>query len=90
MNIATYQKNRQRIPAVSLAKYDGMWVAFSSDGCCVVASGRSFAELHEDIVRKQLNAEELGLEHLLFDAVQLGGAELCATSSLSDTGGQSR
>jgi hypothetical protein len=76
MDIAVYQKNRRRIPAASLLKYDGMWVAFSSDGCCVVASGRSFENLQDDIARKQLNAEELGLEHLVLDDVQLGGAEL--------------
>jgi hypothetical protein len=76
MDIAVYQKYRQRIPPASLAKYDGMWVAFSSDGCCVVASGRSFIELHEDITRKHLDPQELGFEHLVYDNVQLGGAEL--------------
>ena len=76
MHIPTFQKNRECLSVKSLRQYADMWVAFHADGCCVVASGRTYEELEADMAKKNLNPEELGIEQIEFDDVSMGGAEL--------------
>ena len=54
IDVVVYDRNRRRIPQEQLAPYAGQWVAISSDGTQVVASGR----LIEDLA---LNLEALGI-----------------------------
>ena len=36
-----YRTNRAQFPRAELARYEGSWVAFSADGCRIVASGEA-------------------------------------------------
>jgi hypothetical protein len=45
-----YRTNRALFPRAELAKYQGAWVAFSADGCCIVASGETVEQLEEQIL----------------------------------------
>jgi hypothetical protein len=45
-----YRTNRARFPRDELAKYQGAWVAFSADGCRIVAHGETMERLEEQIL----------------------------------------
>jgi hypothetical protein len=46
-SIETFLENRAKFPLEELQRYTGRWVAFSSDGCRLVASGADLVELNE-------------------------------------------
>jgi hypothetical protein len=74
---ATFQQNRAGFPLDELRKYDGQWVAFSSNGQRIVASGASIAHLSEQV---RLASEDLGavmIEHVEMESseINLGAAE---------------
>jgi hypothetical protein len=73
-----YRENRARFPTEELQRLEGKWVAFSADGCRVVASAVTIVELASalrnvgqdlaDVVMERIEAES--------DEISLGGAEL--------------
>jgi hypothetical protein len=74
----TYRENRERISADNLRQFDGQWVAFSSDGCRVVASGDTIGHLSERLIAAHEDIQEVVLERIEIDNEEtyLGGAEL--------------
>jgi hypothetical protein len=72
-----YQTNRASFPVSELVKHRGSWVAFSSDGRSIIASGRSLTELEERLAALGIDAGQVMLESVpgLDDDVQLGAGE---------------
>lgn len=73
-----YRTNRARFPQVELAKYQGMWVAFSADGCRIVASGETTEQLEETLAARDEDGQRVVLEWVAGpgDDSLLGGGEL--------------
>jgi len=59
-----YRNNRARFPRAELAKHHGAWVAFSADGCCIVASAETVAQLEEKLAAAQPNCPQVVMEWL--------------------------
>ncbi|MGO8748923.1 MAG: DUF5678 domain-containing protein, partial [Thermoguttaceae bacterium] len=61
-----------------LKRYGGQWVAFSADGCRIVASGENIAQVSERVNAAQEDLQEVVLERIEIetDDIHLGGAEL--------------
>jgi hypothetical protein len=76
VNIKEYRENRSRFPVTELVRYQGQWVAFSADGCRIVASSEDLETLDKQIVAAGEDPENVGLERIEFDDIFLGGAEL--------------
>jgi hypothetical protein len=57
-----YRVNRARFPREELARYQGQWVAFSSDGCRVVAAAESLDRLEEQLKAAGEDPRQLVLE----------------------------
>lgn len=74
----TYRQNRERFPASDLKRYDGQWVAFSADGCRIVASGASIGQVSELVGAAHEDIQEVVLERIEIETadIQVGGAEL--------------
>jgi hypothetical protein len=49
-DLRDYHKNRVNFPAEELAKYAGLYVAFSPDGLSILASGQSMEEVEAKLV----------------------------------------
>ena len=73
-----YRQNRARFPAEDLRRYDGQWVAFSSDGRHIVASAENIGQLSERVVAAREDIQDVVLEKIEVETsdIQLGGAEL--------------
>jgi hypothetical protein len=73
-----YRTNRARFPLEELAKYQGQWVAFSSDGCRIVAAADSLEHLEERLAAGGTDPRQVVLEGLPGpeDAMPLGAEEL--------------
>ena len=73
-----YRSNRARFPQVELAKYHGAWVAFSSDGCHIVARGETVGELEEQILASGTDPQQVVREWVAGaeDDSMAGGGEL--------------
>lgn len=74
----TYQENRNKFPLDELRRYDGQWVAFSTDGRRVVASASSIAEVAARLDAAHERLENVVLEHIELESneISLGAAEL--------------
>ena len=72
-----YRKNRAKFPPEELRKRDGQWVAFSSDGQCIVASAATIAELSKQIHAVHGDLGDVVLEHIELEStdINLGAAE---------------
>jgi hypothetical protein len=73
-----YRTNRARFPRAELAKYQGAWVAFSADGCRIVAQGPTIELLEEQIVAQGEEPEAVVREWVAGpeDDCLLGGSDL--------------
>lgn len=76
MGIQEFRANRDRFAVTELAKYQGQWVAFSSDGRRIIASHLDLVALDNLIVATGEDPEKAALEWIEFGDVCLGGAEL--------------
>lgn len=78
MNLAAHHSRRQEIPADELAKHRGKWVAFSSQGDRVIASGEDLESLHAELLSTGEDPDQVVLTHLPDndDGMPLGGLEL--------------
>ena len=74
--MSAYEQNRSKIPLAELQKYDGKWVAFSSDGSRVIASSADLADLDTRVIAAGEDPQTVCLERIEFEPVQIGGAEL--------------
>ncbi len=74
----SYRQNRDRIPINELRRYDGQWVAFSSDGRQIVASGDSVRQLSDRLDAVREDIQDVVLERIELDngEIQIGGAGL--------------
>jgi hypothetical protein len=74
----TYRQNRERFPATDLIRYNGQWVAFSADGCRVVASGESIGQVSERVGAAHEDLQEVVLERIEIETtdIHVGGVEL--------------
>jgi hypothetical protein len=72
-----YRDNRSHLEPTELARYRGTWVAFSADGCRVVASAETLAQLEEQLATGHANPPSVVLEWLPGpeDDCQLGAGE---------------
>jgi len=59
-----YRNNRSRFAPTDLARYRGAWVAFSADGCRIVASAETVAQLEEQIAAAHQTPPHVVLEWL--------------------------
>jgi hypothetical protein len=73
-----YRQNRERFPRDELAKYQGAWVAFSADGCCIVAHGETVEQLEQQVLAAGLDPQRVVREWVAGpeDDSMLGGGEL--------------
>ena len=73
-----YRTNRARFPKAELAKYHGAWVAFSADGCRIVARGETIEQLEERILAVGQDPQRVVREWIAGpeDDSLLGGGEL--------------
>jgi hypothetical protein len=72
-----YRTNRAQFPQAEAAKYRGMWVAFSADGCRIVASGETVEQLENRLAALGEEGRQVVLEWLAGpeDDSLLGGGE---------------
>jgi hypothetical protein len=59
-----YRTNRAQFPQAELRKYQGSWVAFSADGCRIVAHGATVEELEEKLAALGEEGQRVVLEWL--------------------------
>jgi hypothetical protein len=73
-----YRTNRARFPQSALVKYQGSWVAFSANGCRIVASGETVEQVEERLAAAGEDAQAVVLEWVAGaeDDSLLGGGEL--------------
>jgi hypothetical protein len=73
-----YRSNRARFPQAELANYQSAWVAFSSDGCRIVARGETVGELEEQILATGTDPQRVVREWIAGpeDDSMAGGGEL--------------
>jgi hypothetical protein len=73
-----YRTNRARFPQGELVQFRGRWVAFSADGCRIVASGETIEQLEDQIVAAGEDPQRVVLEWVAGpeDDCLLGGGEL--------------
>jgi len=76
VNPQEYRENRSRFPLGELAKYHGQWVAFSLDGCRIIAGSPDLAELDNLVMAAGVDPEQVGLEWIELEDIALGGAGL--------------
>ena len=57
-----YRTNRAQFPRAELTRYEGSWVAFSADGCRIVASGDTVERLENQIAAAGQDPQQLVLE----------------------------
>jgi hypothetical protein len=57
-----FWENRARFPHEELAKYLGQWVAFSPDGCRIVASAATLEALEDRLQAAGEDAQQLIFE----------------------------
>jgi Family of unknown function (DUF5678) len=74
----TYRQNRAKFSSDDLDQYDGKWVAFSSDGQRIVASGMNIKELSDQIRAANEDPQDVVMERIEKETedVHLGAAEL--------------
>jgi hypothetical protein len=72
-----YRANRARFPRTELTRYQGAWVAFSADGCHIVASGETVERLEEQIAQRGEDPQRVVLEWIAGpeEDSMLGGGE---------------
>jgi hypothetical protein len=77
MDRQLFQKNRRAFPLEELARYRGQWVAFSSDGCRIIAGADSLGQLMDQLEAMGENLQEVGFESVPGpdDDFYLGAAE---------------
>jgi hypothetical protein len=73
-----YRNNRPRFPQSELVKFRGSWVAFSADGCGVVASAATVQQLEEQLASLGIDGGSVVLEWIVGpeDDSLLGGGEM--------------
>jgi hypothetical protein len=76
VNPQTYRENRGRFSRAELAKFHGQWVAFSLDGCRIIAGSADLGTLDKLLVASGEDPEQVALERIELDDICLGGAEL--------------
>jgi hypothetical protein len=59
MNVALFQKNRERFPAEKLAQYAGKYVAWSPDATSILAADEDELRLAAAIQRAGYNSAEI-------------------------------
>jgi hypothetical protein len=59
-----YEKNRHHIPPEVLEPYAGQWVAFSSDGAHILASGADLATAEANLAVLGIPGNSVGWERL--------------------------
>lgn len=57
-----YRTNRRQFSPAQLVMYSGSWVAFSADGCRIVASGESVDRLDEQLAAMGQDGQGVVLE----------------------------
>ena len=72
-----FRENRAKFTLEDLQKYADQWVAFSSDGQRIVASGDSFLGVFNQLRDAKQDMHSVAFEHIVIDSneVFLGGAE---------------
>ena len=72
-----YRTNRARFPHSALAQFRGGWVAFSPDGCRIMASGETLEQVEEQLAGVGEDAQRVVLEWVAGpeDDSLLGGGE---------------
>jgi hypothetical protein len=75
---AVFQENRAKFPLEELRKYDGQWVAFSSDGRRILAGAATIVELAQKVNDAGETLSEMMIEHIELESsmIYLGAAEL--------------
>jgi hypothetical protein len=72
-----YRTNRPRFPQDELAQYVASWVAFSADGCRIVARGETVERLEEEMAAAGEDPQRVVLEWIPGpdEDTQLGAGE---------------
>jgi len=73
-----YRANRARFPREELARHQGQWVAFSSDGSRIVSAAKSLERLEKQLEAAGADPQGLVLEGIPGpeDEIPLGAEEL--------------
>ena len=77
MNRRQYHDNRVAFSPAELARYRGQWVAFSPDGCRILAGAEAIECVEDELVALGQDPQEVVLEYIPEpeDDISLGGAE---------------
>jgi len=59
-----YRNNRAAFPHAELLKHQGAWVAFSADGCRILACGETVEQLEKQLAAEGGNSQNAVLEWL--------------------------
>ncbi len=72
-----YRQNRGRFSTAELQKHQGKWVAFSSDGQCILADGESVAQVCDRLRAAGQDPQDVVLERIEVNGeeVSLGSGE---------------
>ncbi len=71
-----FRENRSQFPSEQLRQHAGQWVAFSIDGCRILAAAQEYAEVERQLAERGHDPQEAVFEHVFADDIYLGGAEL--------------
>lgn len=73
-----YRANRVRFPREEVARHQGQWVAFSSDGSHIVSAADSLEHLEQRLAAAGVDPQELVLEGIPGpeDEMPLGAEEM--------------
>lgn len=58
-DLSQYHENRAKFPPEELAKYAGLFIAFSPDGKRIVASGRTDEEMEENLIAAGIDPSQV-------------------------------
>jgi hypothetical protein len=74
--MSEYEQNRAQHSSSEWERFDGQWVALSSDGRQIFAAAPTLEELGDKLARLNKRAEEVAFERVELDDCCLGGTEL--------------
>lgn len=64
MNRSVFDINRASIPRTELAKYQGLWIAFSPNGARIVASGMTLGDADQRVRDAGFDPNEVVFERV--------------------------
>jgi len=74
-DLDVYDRNRAKFTREQLLPYDGMWVAFSSDGSRLIAGAYDQLDLMHRVEASGVNPNDVWLESVLIEKTEMQPSE---------------